>query len=70
MINNSVSAPSRHRNAWFTSSFSNGSQTCVEVKFGDGAVLVRDSKDRRDTDRPTITVTSPGWFTFLDTLTA
>ncbi len=65
MINNSVSAPVREPDSWFKSSFSNGSQTCVEVKFDDGTVLVRDSKDRRDTDRPIIIVTSPGWFTFL-----
>lgn len=32
--------------AWFKSSFSNGSQTCVEVAFLDGGqVAVRDSKN-------------------------
>ncbi|MEU6340486.1 DUF397 domain-containing protein [Streptomyces sp. NPDC046977] len=32
---------------WFTSSYSNDDGgDCVEVAFGPGAVLVRDSKDR------------------------
>ncbi|MEU4092775.1 DUF397 domain-containing protein [Streptomyces sp. NPDC026673] len=32
---------------WFTSSYSNSEGgACVEVAFGRGAVLVRDSKDR------------------------
>ena len=30
---------------WFTSSFSNGSGNCVEVKFSKDAVAVRDTKD-------------------------
>jgi hypothetical protein len=39
----SVTAATRDRRGWFTSSFSNGSQTCVEVKFGQGEILVRDT---------------------------
>lgn len=32
---------------WFTSSYTTGSQACVEVAMVDDAVGVRDSKDRR-----------------------
>jgi hypothetical protein len=70
VIDNSVSAPTPARDGWFTSSYTNGTGACVEVKFGDSIVLVRDSKDRRDTDRPILTVAPPGWSTFLNTLTA
>jgi uncharacterized protein DUF397 len=47
---------------WFKSSFSNGSQTCVEVRFDDDHVSVRDSKD------PTgaiLTFTRTEWTAFL-----
>jgi hypothetical protein len=60
MINRTV-ALGRDPSGWFTSSFTNGSQTCVEVKFAGGAVLVRDTKDRR----PTIAVASTGWAAFV-----
>ncbi|HEV8562080.1 MAG TPA: DUF397 domain-containing protein [Actinophytocola sp.] len=62
MIDNTAVAP---REGWFTSSFSNGSQTCVEIKFTDATVLIRDTKDRG----PTISVTSAGWSAFVSTLT-
>jgi hypothetical protein len=65
MIDKSVTAPVRDRDGWFTSSFTNGSQTCVEVKFGQGGVLVRDTKDRR----PIMAVPSDGWTSFLSTVT-
>lgn len=64
MIDKSVPAPARARDGWFTSSFTNGSGACVEVRFGDGTVLVRDTKDRR----PIIAVTPVGWATFVSTL--
>jgi hypothetical protein len=54
------------RDGWFTSSFTNASGACVEVKFGDHAVLVRDTKKRQD---GMITVGPAAWTTFLNNLT-
>ena len=56
------------RSGWITSSYSTGSGSCVEVGFADGAVLIRDSKDRR-AGRPVIGLPSEGWANFLDTIT-
>jgi Domain of unknown function (DUF397) len=54
------------RDGWFTSSFTNGSGACVEVKFDDGSVLVRDTKNRRDsTGSPMIAVDAAGWAAFV-----
>jgi hypothetical protein len=54
---------------WFVSSFSSGAGSCVEVKFAtSGAILVRDSKDKRS-DRPVVGMLSPAWATFLGDLT-
>jgi hypothetical protein len=50
------------REGWFTSSFTNGSGACVEVKFDGGAVLVRDTKNRG----PVITVSQGGWAAFVN----
>jgi len=51
---------------WFVSSFSNGAGSCVEVKFAaPGAILVRDSKDRRHV-RPIIGMPAPAWAALLD----
>lgn len=47
---------------WFKSSFSNGSQTCVEVRFDSDQVSVRDSKDPAG---PILTVTPTEWTAFL-----
>jgi hypothetical protein len=47
---------------WFKSSFSNGNATCVEVRFGDDHVSVRDSKDPAG---PILTFTSREWTAFL-----
>jgi hypothetical protein len=42
----------------------------VEVKFaGEGVVLVRDSKDRRD-DRPVVGFSSLGWARLMSTITS
>lgn len=65
-----ITSPSERGRAgggWFKSSFSNGSGTCVEVRFHDDLVSVRDSKDRRP-DQPTITITANEWRRFLDSL--
>jgi hypothetical protein len=56
------------QDGWTTSSFSGSSGSCVEVRFDHGAVLVRDSKDRRD-NRPVIGVPRAGWLALLGTLT-
>lgn len=47
---------------WFKSSFSNGSQTCVEVRFDGDHVSVRDSKDPAG---PILTFTRSEWTAFL-----
>ena len=47
---------------WFKSSYSGGSQECVEVAFIDGdAVGVRDSKDRGG---PALSFTPAAWEAF------
>lgn len=51
-------------NGWFKSSYSNAAGACVEIKFGDRAVLVRDSKDKR-AGQPTLSVTATEWRSFL-----
>lgn len=55
---------------WFTSTRTNNGNQCVEVRFDGAAVLIRDSKFRRNPehrldDEPVITVTAPEWMTFL-----
>jgi len=45
---------------WFTSSFTNGTGSCVEVKFDHSAVLVRDTKNRRDASGSPHDRRSPG----------
>ena len=50
---------------WIISSYSNGNGACVAVKFAEhGAILVRDSKDRR-TPTPMIAIPSSGWAALL-----
>ncbi|WP_330233732.1 DUF397 domain-containing protein [Nocardia sp. NBC_00508] len=58
---------------WFTSTRSNNGNQCVEVRFDGDAVLIRDSKYRRNpanrpADEPIITVTVAEWTAFLDVL--
>jgi hypothetical protein len=48
--------------AWRTSSRSSGNGNCVEVAVLDGAVAVRDSKDRRG---PVLIFTSAEWDAFV-----
>ncbi|WP_063125141.1 DUF397 domain-containing protein, partial [Nocardia arizonensis] len=60
---------------WFTSTRSNNGNQCVEVRFVGDAVLIRDSKYRRDpanrpADEPIITVTANEWTSFLGLLAA
>lgn len=68
MSDENVPAASASRGGWFTSSYSNATGSCVEVKFSRNAILVRDSKDGR-VDRPIIAVGSAGWRAFLDAVT-
>jgi hypothetical protein len=56
---------------WFTSTRTNNGNQCVEVRFDWAAVLVRDSKFRRNPanraqDEPVITVSASQWMAFLD----
>ncbi|MEV6430763.1 DUF397 domain-containing protein [Nocardia sp. NPDC051463] len=58
---------------WFTSTRSNNGNQCVEVRFDGDAVLIRDSKYRRNpanrpAQEPIITVTADEWTSFLDTI--
>lgn len=51
---------------WFKSTYSSGgSNTCVEVRFTEATVGVRDSKNP---DGPRFTFTARGWKAFLDRL--
>ncbi|WP_280239157.1 DUF397 domain-containing protein [Nocardia abscessus] len=61
------------RTGWFTSTRSNNGNQCVEVRFEGDAVLIRDSKYRRNpadrpAEEPVITVTAAEWTAFLDAL--
>ncbi len=63
-----------HARGWFTSSRSNNGNQCVEVRFDGDAVLIRDSKYRRNPanrpdEEPIITVTACEWTAFIDTVT-
>ena len=58
---------------WFTSSRSNNGNQCVEVRFDGDAVLIRDSKYRRNpanrpAEEPIITVTASLWTSFINLL--
>ncbi|HEV3358369.1 MAG TPA: DUF397 domain-containing protein [Pseudonocardiaceae bacterium] len=68
MIDENVPAPPAGRDGWFTSSYSNATGSCVEVKFARDAIMVRDSKDKR-VDRPIMAIGGAGWRAFLDAVT-
>jgi hypothetical protein len=51
---------------WRTSSYSAGNGDCVEMATRPDTVLVRDSKHR---DGPALTIPTPAWRAFLNTLT-
>ena len=53
-------------NGWFKSSYSNAKGSCVETNFTDGAIWVRDSKDRETGQA--IVPPSPAWAALLHTL--
>ncbi|WP_433681658.1 DUF397 domain-containing protein [Nocardia sp. CA-119907] len=58
---------------WFTSTRSNNGNQCVEVRFDGDAVLIRDSKYRRNpanrpAEEPIITVTASLWTSFINLL--
>lgn len=55
---------------WQKATRSGGDGNCVEVKYENGAVLIRDSKYRRNVandpaDEPIITVSTAQWLDFL-----
>jgi len=52
---------------WFKSSFSANNSSCVEVRFDDQVVCIRDTKDHGK--GPIVTVTAGGWMAFLNELT-
>jgi hypothetical protein len=53
---------------WFKSSHSSADGSCIEVKFDDGMIMVRDSKDKR-TDQPMLSIATPEWHAFLTAVT-
>ncbi|MGW5643525.1 DUF397 domain-containing protein [Saccharopolyspora sp. NPDC003752] len=61
-MNTAASSP-KPTTGWFKSSFSNPSQACVEIRFADDLVQVRDSKDRGE--GPVIDVLGREWPTVL-----
>lgn len=56
---NTDARPLNAATGWFKSTFSNPSQSCVEVFFDTGSVHVRDSKDRGS--GPVITIAAQHW---------
>ncbi|MEU6131120.1 DUF397 domain-containing protein [Saccharopolyspora sp. NPDC047091] len=52
---------------WFTSSYSNSQNECVEVTLAPGGAGVRDTKDRNG---GTLTFNRTTWSAFLNTLKA
>ncbi|MEV6274805.1 DUF397 domain-containing protein [Nocardia sp. NPDC051832] len=70
-----TASPRPPHTGWFTSSRSNNGNQCVEVRFDGDAVLIRDSKYRRNpanrrAEEPIITVTARQWNSFLRLLTS
>jgi len=52
---------------WRTSSYSgNGGQNCVETASHDGAILIRDTKDREC--GPVLRISQDAWQAFTDSL--
>jgi hypothetical protein len=59
---------------WFKSSYSTGACTCIEVRFDDGRVQIRDSKYLQDptndpATQPIVDVSMESWFPFLSDVT-
>lgn len=72
-----MSTTARHHpeyTGWFTSTRTNNGNQCVEVRFDGDAVLIRDSKYRRNPahrpeEEPIITVTAHEWTHFIAVVT-
>jgi hypothetical protein len=70
MIGEELTADLSAGGGWLKSTFSTGSCTCVEVRFEENGVSIRDSKYRRDPNHdlalePVIAISDPTWETFL-----
>ena len=59
--------PRANHDEWFRSSYSEASESYVEVRFESGGALMRDSKDSHP-DSPFFEVSGPVWKAFLDHL--
>lgn len=73
-VNNPMPTNAPNQHGWFKSSFSNNANQCVEVRFDDQHVSIRDSKFLRDSANkaarePIITITAAEWAVLLDELT-
>jgi hypothetical protein len=55
----------RQERNWRKASYSNGSGNCVEVGSGDGAVAVRDTKDR---EAAMLALSADAWREFTTSL--
>ncbi|WP_284746921.1 DUF397 domain-containing protein [Amycolatopsis sp. RTGN1] len=64
MTNATPSPSPSGSSAWFKSSHSNASGSCLEVRITTDATLVRDSKDPRPTS-PVIQFEQSAWSSFL-----
>ncbi|WP_328346501.1 DUF397 domain-containing protein [Micromonospora sp. NBC_00421] len=53
------------RRDWFKSSRSSSNANCIEVRFGESGVGVRDSKDRHG---PTLAFAGASWVSFTSAL--
>lgn len=69
-----MGSPAQHatsRTAWFKSSYSSSTGTCVEIRFDGGQVAVRDSKNLNATAGELIVnVAAEQWATFASGLQA
>lgn len=68
MTGKASSNSGKDENRWVRSSYSASGTACVEAKFNDGLILVRDSKDKR-ARQPVLTIAAPEWRSFLATVT-
>ncbi|WP_433660004.1 DUF397 domain-containing protein [Nocardia sp. CA-128927] len=64
-----MSSETPNSTGWFKSSHSSDAAACVEIKFDDARVLVRDSKYQgAPSSQPTLTFSTTAWSTFIATL--
>lgn len=69
-----MGSPAQHdtsRTDWFKSSYSSSTGSCVETRFDDGQIVVRDSKNQQaPTSEPLLNVAAVQWTAFVAGLQA